>query len=886
MTILIPIVHILGNEPTKIMQAMKKTIKYLTMVVLAFVGAMTIGCTDMLDVPTGGSADGREVILTTTISFDGNGDAETRALDATGHKTFAEGDQIAVIYKNTSNETVKAVSIALTPEDISSDGKKARITVTLTNPAAGGRVRYIYPAVMAKDESDIKKDRSVNNDGNTINDARLNTQDGTLASLEAGLDLAVYDGYLTGTATLPDNPSLTNKLGICKLTIMNGNTDVTSTITSMTIKHESYTYNITPSGATFGAGPIYVALREVPGFTSLYFSATSAETSYFKSIRNMWDKIIEKGKMYPVNLKMGLQVGGNVNLSTVTTDLLLLDGATVSGTLSSNVKISIDDGATVTLNGVTINGVNDSNYKWGGLTCVGDATIILADGSTNNVKGFEGDHPGIHAPENSDKTLTIKGGALGTGVLNVSSNNIAPAIGSDWSAGCGNIRIEGGHITAVGGCTGIGCGADNCNSIIITGGNITATGQCGIGVGQNGSCNIITITGGKITATGTGGAGIGTCYSGKFGYITIRGGDITATGGDYSSGIGIGASGGPLDGGNGAEITISGGKIVAIGGKDASGIGGGQFGRYISLVINNDDGLLGVKATRGSEDAEPIGKGKEDYESGDVTINVGDGFTDVTSNDGNTRTISTPYFAAQVGDLFYSDGTYSSTLEPGKTPIGVIAYLAPTDIDDDEITEKDYGYGHGLVLSLKNAATGVDWSTENNNDLFEFGESAKVESNVGLWRLTAASGYDNHWTLYDKYGFETNYPAAAAAYQYMAHPSSTSYWFLPSAQQWVKMLEALGGLSRSEIVWGEWFDHNHLAATAIENALKKAGTGNYDSVTDGLKWYWTSSEYTKKWVVILGIKAMDTGSTYSLYWNHSDKVNSFYTCTVRPVLAF
>ena len=34
-----------------------------------------------------------------------------------------------------------------------------------------------------------------------------------------------------------------------------------------------------------------------------------------------------------------------------------------------------------------------------------------------------------------------------------------------------------------------------------------------------------------------------------------------------------------------------------------------------------------------------------------------------------------PYATAKLGDLFYSDGTFSSTLVAGKTPIGVIAYL-------------------------------------------------------------------------------------------------------------------------------------------------------------------------------------------------------------------
>ena len=44
-----------------------------------------------------------------------------------------------------------------------------------------------------------------------------------------------------------------------------------------------------------------------------------------------------------------------VNLAGVTTDTVIQDGQTLTGTLGTNVKISIADGATVTLDGVSIN---------------------------------------------------------------------------------------------------------------------------------------------------------------------------------------------------------------------------------------------------------------------------------------------------------------------------------------------------------------------------------------------------------------------------------------------------------------------------------------------------------------------------------------------------
>ena len=48
-----------------------------------------------------------------------------------------------------------------------------------------------------------------------------------------------------------------------------------------------------------------------------------------------------------------------------------------TGILGGNYKISIADGATVVLRDAVINGTNSSEYNWAGITCLGDATIVL-----------------------------------------------------------------------------------------------------------------------------------------------------------------------------------------------------------------------------------------------------------------------------------------------------------------------------------------------------------------------------------------------------------------------------------------------------------------------------------------------------------------------------
>ena len=171
------------------------------------------------------------------------------------------------------------------------------------------------------------------------------------------------------------------------------------------------------------------------------------------------------------------------------------------------MKVSIAADATVTLDGVTIVGDDDENYKWAGLNCLGDATIILKDGTENEVSGFYQFYPGIHVPAGS--RLTITGGTEGDGNLLALSNGYGAGIGGGNNIPCGNIDIQGGNIMARGGLysAGIGGGSDgSCGNITISGGTVMAMGgreAAGIGSGHDGSCGAITITNGvtRVSAT-------------------------------------------------------------------------------------------------------------------------------------------------------------------------------------------------------------------------------------------------------------------------------------------------------------------------------------------------------------------------------------------------
>ena len=92
-----------------------------------------------------------------------------------------------------------------------------------------------------------------------------------------------------------------------------------------------------------------------------------------------------------------------VDLSTLTANYSAHHGDMLTGMLDENVKVSIADGATVQVKDVTIEGVNDSSYPWAGITCEGDAWLVIE--GTNVVKSFYGDYPGVFVPG----TLTICG---------------------------------------------------------------------------------------------------------------------------------------------------------------------------------------------------------------------------------------------------------------------------------------------------------------------------------------------------------------------------------------------------------------------------------------------------------------------------------------------
>ena len=611
------------------------------------------------------------------------------------------GDEIALVHN--------AVKDVVTVKTVNADGS-ATINGTITgNVSDGNDVKLVYPAAYV---GTVTGGDGYGYEPNPDIEKKLLEQDGTLAYIQDNIDFREDMNTLSvkeSVVTLTESADMSSSIAIWKLTLLDSNE---AELKATQVKIKSGGNDLASTATIAATSEVYLAVPLVLNQT-ITIEATDGEDTYSFTKSGV---TLNSGTYYQSTVMMEKIV----DLSTVTTATTIKDGYTVTGTLGANVKISIADDATVTLDGVIINGVDDSDYSWAGITCLGDATIILKDGTTNTVKGFDANYPGIYVP--SGNTLTIEGETKGTGSLTANchdKNGGGAGIGGNSDEACGNIVIAGGTINATGG-LGAGIGSANntaCGSINISGGTVTATGGnkgAGIGSGDFGTCGAITISGGSVTATGGQfGAGIGSgqgvgiqSSTDNCGAIKISGGSVKATGGYLGAGIGSGAEG------NCGNILISGGTIEATGGAYAAAIGSGQYGICVNITITAD--VTKVTANKGSDATYSIGAGN-DGTCGKVTIGC------TLNSDGNpvggtTGAISTSLYTypapaslitnPAVGQVIGINGknyaNAAAATADGTTAVAVIAYVGSET--------GGAGYTHGLAIALADEGK-KNWST-------------------------------------------------------------------------------------------------------------------------------------------------------------------------------
>ena len=535
---------------------------------------MMVACSSEETALNNNPAAGAQMQFTATIAAPNSG-ATTRTeyteSDGVIKVAWEVGDEIALIHNGVKDvATVKAVN----------DDGSATITGNITDVKDGEAVEVCYPAALwdwhAETSGAIRNAEFV---------ANIIAQDGTLKYIQDNLDVRMGEGELKvdgDKVTLNADVKLESQIAIWKLTLQDdAETPAALSATQVILKVGDPAATIASTTEDLSkTSTVYLALDMI-NEEDLTIEATVGEDTYVYTQNGV---TLDHGNYYQSTVPMTKEALA-VDLSKLTADYEAQDGDVLTGTLDGKAqpyKITIADGATVTLDGVTINGVSSSDVKWAGITCLGDATIILKDGSKNTVKGFYEDYPGIQAGP-TGKTLVIKGEDQGTGSLDASpydggtEHSYGAGIGGGLDISCGDINIQGGVITVTGG-----------------------YGAAGIGVGEgygkeNVSYGTITISGGNVTATGGhGAAGIGGGYAYNYGVtcgaITISGGTVTAAGGDNAAGIGSGESySGKTNTCGDITITADVTSVTATKGKNATNsIGAGNSGTCGTITIEDN----------------------------------------------------------------------------------------------------------------------------------------------------------------------------------------------------------------------------------------------------------------------------------------------------------
>ncbi|MBR5180578.1 MAG: hypothetical protein IKW90_17520 [Lachnospiraceae bacterium] len=225
-------------------------------------------------------SENKEVTLVTTLAPTPGISTKTimnETGDGTISTTWEAGDFIWVKYINTSNAEVEAKA---TVTSVDGSGN-ATISVTMTDPKDASTITFGFPYNFWNDDKDLKAG-----------------QIGTLDNIKDNYAASSGTGTLTvtgGEATLPTGVTMTPSVCIWKFSFKDGETDITSSVKSLTIHSDiSGTiekYVVTPSSLS----NIYVAVsgNATPRFVRI--TVKTASNTYLKEKSGV---TLASGKFY------------------------------------------------------------------------------------------------------------------------------------------------------------------------------------------------------------------------------------------------------------------------------------------------------------------------------------------------------------------------------------------------------------------------------------------------------------------------------------------------------------------------------------------------------------------------------------------------------------
>lgn len=233
----------------------------------------------------------------------------------------------------------------------------------------------------------------------------------------------------------------------------------------------------------------------------------------------------------------------------------------------------------------------------------------------------------------------------------------------------------------------------------------------------------------------------------------------------------------------------------------------------------------------------------------------------------------------KVGDYYYSDGTYSSTLDESKEVIAIVFYVGhhPSDKSDYSATGIGSSQCHGYAVALANSGKQLSWgpffhtvgtAPKNENGEYYYGDDTGDPNrpDLKLTKDTDWNGYQS--TQMMKNAAETEFgglnpdtpegfPVAYMAINYeTAAPETSSGWFVPSTGQM-------------------------MIAYEVSKSSENFDIGTFKEF-DRYAYFWTSSEDgwdDPRLNVFIGI--IENGAL-KISSDNKDMVNNY----MRPIIAF
>ena len=255
-------------------------------------------------------------------------------------------------------------------------------------------------------------------------------------------------------------------------------------------------------------------------------------------------------------------------------------------------------------------------------------------------------------------------------------------------------------------------------------------------------------------------------------------------------------------------------------------------------------------------------------------------------------------YTMALGDIYYSDGAMthqSDALASGKTPIGVVGYIAQGN-DDYWVEKNTDGKGHGghaLVMCVKHIGSKT---SDDFGSTFAW-KTTYPEKNrpfiTTIEQIRASSSNENGSGLIQSNAINTpEYPAAYAALHYTDLPapaSKSTGWFLPTIGQYYAICKQLGG-GEIDKFWPSFPSDGSKVITKIQQTLTKVGKDNYtDFYQTDYETVWSSSLYSGiyAWYPLSSKGRLDfTGNNINPEEDFYLTFHESWRPNVRPFLAF